>query len=31
MDIDSDGALILETAEGERKRIVAGDADYRKS
>ena len=31
MDIDSDGALILETAEGERKRIVAGDVDYKRS
>ena len=31
IDIDSDGALILETAQGERKRIVAGDVDYRKS
>jgi BirA family biotin operon repressor/biotin-[acetyl-CoA-carboxylase] ligase len=31
IDIDSDGALILETAQGERKRIVAGDVDYKRS
>jgi BirA family biotin operon repressor/biotin-[acetyl-CoA-carboxylase] ligase len=30
IDVDSDGALILETREGERKRIVAGDIEYRK-
>jgi BirA family transcriptional regulator, biotin operon repressor / biotin---[acetyl-CoA-carboxylase] ligase len=30
IDLDSDGALILETEEGERKRIVAGDIEYRK-
>ncbi len=30
MDVDSDGALILETEEGERKRVVAGDIEYRK-
>jgi BirA family biotin operon repressor/biotin-[acetyl-CoA-carboxylase] ligase len=28
VDVDSDGALILETEEGERKRIVAGDIEY---
>lgn len=30
VDIDSDGALILETADGKRKRVVAGDIEYRK-
>ncbi|MGD0918204.1 MAG: biotin--[acetyl-CoA-carboxylase] ligase [Thermodesulfobacteriota bacterium] len=30
IDVDSDGALILETAGGERKRVVAGDVEYRK-
>jgi BirA family biotin operon repressor/biotin-[acetyl-CoA-carboxylase] ligase len=30
IDVDSDGALILETAEGERKRVVAGDVEYKK-
>ena len=29
VDVDSDGALILETRGGERKRIVAGDVEYR--
>ena len=28
VDVDSDGALILETREGERKRVVAGDIEY---
>jgi len=28
VDVDSDGALILETADGKRKRIVAGDIEY---
>jgi len=28
VDVDSDGALILETADGERKKIVAGDVEY---
>lgn len=28
IDVDSDGALILETTEGKRKRIVAGDIEY---
>jgi BirA family biotin operon repressor/biotin-[acetyl-CoA-carboxylase] ligase len=28
VDIDSDGALILETKNGERKRVVAGDIEY---
>ena len=28
IDVDSDGALILETRDGERKRIVAGDVEY---
>jgi BirA family biotin operon repressor/biotin-[acetyl-CoA-carboxylase] ligase len=28
IDVDSDGALILETKEGERKRVVAGDIEY---
>jgi BirA family biotin operon repressor/biotin-[acetyl-CoA-carboxylase] ligase len=30
IDVDSDGALILETADGKRKRIVAGDIEYKK-
>jgi BirA family biotin operon repressor/biotin-[acetyl-CoA-carboxylase] ligase len=30
IDIDSDGALILETEGGERKRVVAGDVEYTK-
>jgi BirA family biotin operon repressor/biotin-[acetyl-CoA-carboxylase] ligase len=30
IDIDSDGALILETEGGERKRVVAGDVVYKK-
>jgi len=29
VDVDSDGALILETAGGKRKRVVAGDVEYR--
>jgi BirA family biotin operon repressor/biotin-[acetyl-CoA-carboxylase] ligase len=29
VDIDSDGALILETEDGRRKRIVAGDIEYK--
>ncbi len=29
LDVDSDGALILETAGGERKRVVAGDVEYK--
>jgi BirA family transcriptional regulator, biotin operon repressor / biotin---[acetyl-CoA-carboxylase] ligase len=29
IDVDSDGALILETRRGEQKRIVAGDIEYR--
>ena len=28
VDVDSDGALILETEDGERKRVVAGDVEY---
>lgn len=28
VDVDSDGALILETEDGKRKRIVAGDIEY---
>ena len=28
VDVDSDGALILETRSGERKRVVAGDIEY---
>lgn len=31
IDVDSDGALILETPEGERKRVVAGDIEYKKT
>jgi BirA family biotin operon repressor/biotin-[acetyl-CoA-carboxylase] ligase len=30
MDVDSDGALILETTDGKRKRVVAGDIEYKK-
>jgi BirA family biotin operon repressor/biotin-[acetyl-CoA-carboxylase] ligase len=30
VDVDSDGALILETENGKRKRVVAGDVEYRK-
>ncbi len=30
IDVDSDGALILETADRERKRVVAGDVEYAK-
>jgi BirA family biotin operon repressor/biotin-[acetyl-CoA-carboxylase] ligase len=30
VDVDSDGALILETEEGKRKRVVAGDITYKK-
>ena len=30
VDIDSDGALILETMGGERERVVAGDIAYKK-
>ena len=30
VDVDSDGALILKTANGQRKRIVAGDVEYAK-
>ena len=30
VDIDSDGALILEMGDGEQKRIVAGDVEYRR-
>jgi BirA family biotin operon repressor/biotin-[acetyl-CoA-carboxylase] ligase len=29
VDVDSDGALILETRGGDRKRIVAGDVEYK--
>ena len=29
VDVDSDGALILEMAGGERKRVVAGDIEYK--
>ena len=29
IDVDSDGALILETIDGKRKRIVAGDIEYK--
>ena len=28
IDVDSDGALILETEHGEQKRVVAGDVEY---
>jgi BirA family biotin operon repressor/biotin-[acetyl-CoA-carboxylase] ligase len=30
IDVDSDGALILETENGKQKRVVAGDIEYRK-
>jgi BirA family transcriptional regulator, biotin operon repressor / biotin---[acetyl-CoA-carboxylase] ligase len=30
VDVDSDGALILESRGGERKRIVAGDIEYKR-
>ena len=30
IDVDTDGALILETAQGERKRVVAGDVEYKR-
>ncbi len=30
VDIDSDGTLILETQDGKRKRVVAGDVEYKK-
>ncbi len=30
LDVDSNGALILETKDGERKRVVAGDVEYAK-
>jgi BirA family biotin operon repressor/biotin-[acetyl-CoA-carboxylase] ligase len=30
IDVDSDGALILETAGGKRKRVVAGDVQYKR-
>ncbi|MBM4325270.1 MAG: biotin--[acetyl-CoA-carboxylase] ligase [Deltaproteobacteria bacterium] len=30
IDVDSDGALIIETKRGERKRVVAGDVEYRR-
>jgi len=30
VDVDSDGALILETKNGERKRVVAGDVEYKR-
>ena len=30
IDVDSDGALILETRGGKRKRIVAGDVEYKR-
>jgi BirA family biotin operon repressor/biotin-[acetyl-CoA-carboxylase] ligase len=30
IDVDSDGALILEAADGERKRVVAGDVEYKR-
>jgi len=29
VDVDSDGALILETEDGRRKRVVAGDIEYK--
>jgi BirA family biotin operon repressor/biotin-[acetyl-CoA-carboxylase] ligase len=28
IDVDSDGALILETEDGKRRRVVAGDVEY---
>jgi BirA family biotin operon repressor/biotin-[acetyl-CoA-carboxylase] ligase len=30
VDVDSDGALILETEGGKRKRVVSGDVEYKK-
>ena len=30
VDVDSDGALILKTEDGKRKRVVAGDVEYSK-
>ena len=30
VDVDSDGALILETKDGGRKRVVAGDIEYKR-
>jgi len=30
IDVDSEGALIIETRRGERKRVVAGDIEYRR-
>lgn len=30
VDVDSDGALILETEDGKRERVVAGDIEYKK-
>jgi BirA family biotin operon repressor/biotin-[acetyl-CoA-carboxylase] ligase len=30
IDVDSDGALILETEDGRQRRIVAGDVEYKK-
>ena len=30
IDVDSDGALILETTRGKRKRVVAGDVEYKR-
>jgi BirA family biotin operon repressor/biotin-[acetyl-CoA-carboxylase] ligase len=30
IDVDSDGALILETEDGKRIRVVAGDVEYKK-
>jgi BirA family biotin operon repressor/biotin-[acetyl-CoA-carboxylase] ligase len=30
IDVDSDGALILEIEEGKRRRVVAGDVEYRR-
>ena len=30
IDIDSDGALLLETKDGKQKRVVAGDIEYKK-
>ncbi|MEW6375423.1 MAG: biotin--[acetyl-CoA-carboxylase] ligase [Thermodesulfobacteriota bacterium] len=31
IDVDSDGALIIETKKGERKRVVSGDIEYKGS
>ena len=31
IDVDSDGALLLETEDGTRKRVVAGDIEYKSS